>query len=105
MRILFDNNTPRPLRRYLTEHTVDTADEKGWARIRNGDLLDSAESDSYDVLITADQSMRYQQNMASRQVAVMVLLSNRRPRVQLRIEEIRVALEGMKPGEVREVSA
>ena len=105
MRILFDNNTPRPLRRYLTEHTVDTADEKGWARIRNGDLLDSAESDGYDVLITAAQSMRYQQNMASRQVAVMVLLSNRWPRVQLRIEEIRDALEGMKPGEVREVSA
>ena len=105
MRILFDNNTPRPLRRYLTEHTVDTADEKGWARIRNGDLLDSAESDGYDVLITADQSMRYQQNMASRQVAVMVLLSNRWPRVQLRIEEIRDALAGMSPGEVREVSA
>ena len=105
MRIPFDNNTPRPLRRYLTEHTVDTADEKGWARIRNGDLLDSAESDGYDVLITADQSMRYQQNMASRHVAVMVLLSNRWPRVQLRIEEIRDALEGMKPGEVREVSA
>ena len=105
MRILFDNNTPRPLRRYLTEHTVDTADEKGWARIRNGDLLDSAESDGYDVLITADQSMRYQQNMASRQVAVMVLLSNRWPRVQLRSEEIRDALAGMSPGEVREVSA
>ncbi len=105
MRILFDVNIPEPLRRYLAEHTVDTADEKGWARIRNGNLLENAERDGYEILITADQSMRYQQNMAGRQVAVIVLLSNRWPRVQLRIEEIRAALEGMEPGEVREVPA
>ena len=77
MRILFDNNTPRTLRRYLTEHTVDTAREKGWAEYRNGNLLDNAERDGYEILITADQSMRFQQNMARRQIAVMVLLSNR----------------------------
>lgn len=105
MRILFDVNIPEPLRRYLAEHTVDTADEKGWARIRNGNLLDNAERDGYEIVITADQSMRYQQNMAGRQVAVIVLLSNRWPRVQLRIEEIRAALEGVEPGEVREVPA
>ena len=105
MRILFDHDTPRPLRRYLVEHTVHTANERGWAEARNGDLLDNAERDGYEVLITADQSMRYQQNMTGRQVAVIVLLSNRWPRVQLRIEEIRATLEGMKPGEVREVPA
>ena len=105
MRILFDHDTPRPLRHYLVEHTVHTANERGWAELRNGVLLDNAEEDGYDVLITADQSIRYQQNMASRQVAVIVLLSNRWPRVQLRIEEIRDALEGMNPGEVREVPA
>ena len=105
MRILFEVNIPEPLRRYLTEHTVDTADEKGWTRIRNGDLLDNAEREGYEVLITADQSMRYQQNMTSRQVAVIVLLSNRWPRVRLRIEDIRAALEGLEPGEFREVPA
>lgn len=57
------------------------------------------------MLITADQSIRYQQNMDSRQVAVIVLLSNRWPRVQLRIEEVLAAMEGMEPGEVREVPA
>ena len=103
MRILFDVNMPEPLRRYLTEHTVDIADEKGWARIRNGDLLDNAERDGYEVLITADQSLRYQQNMARRQIAVIVLLSNRWPRVQLRVEDIRSSLEEVGPGEVREV--
>ena len=105
MRILFDVNIPEPLRSYFAEHSVDTANEKGWARVRNGNLLDNAEKDGYEVLITADQNMRYQQNMASRQLAVIVLLSNRWPRVQLRIEDIRAALEGMDPGEVREVPA
>jgi len=105
MRILFDVNMPEPLRRYLTEHTVDTANEKGWARIKNGDLLANAERDGYEVLITADQSMRYQQDVAHRQIAVIVLLSNRWPRVQMRIEDIRNALETVEPGEFREVPA
>ena len=103
MRILFDNNTPKPLRRYLTEHTVDTANEKGWAELRNGNLLDSAEREGYEIVITADQSMRYQQNIARRQVGVVVLLSNRWPEVQMRIEEIHAALEGIQPGEFREL--
>ena len=103
MRILFDNNTPKPLRRYLTEHTVDTANEKGWAELRNGNLLDSAEREGYEIVTTADPSMRYQQNIARRQVGVVVLLSNRWPEVQMRIEEIRAALEGIQPGEFREL--
>ena len=105
MRILFDVNVPEPLRRYLTEHTVDTPREKGWVEVRNGNLLDNAERECYEIMITADQSMRYQQNMTNRQIAVIALLSNRWPRVQLRIEDIRAALDGMKPGEVREVPA
>ena len=103
MRILFDVNMPEPLRRYLAEHTVDTADEKGWARIRNGNLLDNAERDGYEVLITADQSMRYQQNIAGRQLSVIVLLSNRWPDVRLKTEDIRSALELVEPGEFRGV--
>ena len=77
MRILFDHNTPRQLRVHLAEHTTDTAREKGWAEISNGRLLYLAEREGYDILITADQSMRHQQNFARRQVSVIVLLSNR----------------------------
>ncbi len=105
MRILFDHNLPRPLRHSLTDHIVDTTRERGWAELRNGNLLDNAEREGYELLITADQSMRYQQNLVRRQIAVIVLLSNRWPRVQLRIAEIRNALEGIDPGEVREVPA
>lgn len=103
MRILFDHDTPKPLRRYLTEHTVDTAYEKGWAELRNGNLLDNAERENYEIMITADQSMRYQQNLEHRRIAIIVLLSNRWPDVQTRIEDIRTALEGIQPGELREV--
>ena len=103
MKILFDHDTPRPLRQYLSEHSVDTAREKGWAELRNGNLLDNAEREGYEVMITADQSMGYQQNIARRQVGVVVLLANRWSSVRLRIAEIRAALEGIQPGEVREV--
>ena len=92
------------MRRHLTEHTIDTADEMGWAAIRNGNLLDNAEREGYEIVISADQSMRYQQNITRRQLGVVVLLSNRWPDVQMRIEDIRAALEGIQPGELREVS-
>ena len=103
MKILFDHNTPRRLRRYLQEHSVDTARDKGWAEVSNGILLAQAERDGYDLLITADQSMRYQQNLDLTQVGVIVLLSNRWPEVRMRIGEILAAIEEIQPGELREV--
>ena len=103
MRILFDHDTPRPLRRYLTEHIVDTAYEKGWAELRNGNLLDNAERENYEIMITADQSMRYQQNLQHRRIAIIVLLSNKWPRILSKVEDIRVVLSGIQPGELREV--
>ena len=103
MKVLFDHNTPKSLRQYLPEHLVDTARERGWAELSNGNLLAQAERDGYDVLVTADQSMGYQQNIARRRVGVVVLLSNRWPVVRMRIEEIRAAIDGIQPGELREV--
>ena len=103
MRILFDHNTPLPMRRYLLEHVVDTANEKGWSELLNGDILDNAEEEGYEILVTADQSMSYQQNIEHRHIAVVVLLSNRWPDVRTRIDEIRSALEEVQLGEVREV--
>ena len=103
MKILFDHDTPRPLRRFLTDHTIATADEMGWATIRNGTLLDNAEREGYEILITADQSLRYQQNLEHRQIAIVVLLSNRWADVRMRVDDISAALEGILPGELREV--
>ena len=103
MRIPFDHNTPLPLRRYLLEHIVDTANEKGWSELINGDLLDSAEEEGYEILITADQSMSYRQNLARRHIAVVVLLSNRWPDIRTKIDDIRAALDEVRQGEVREI--
>jgi hypothetical protein len=69
MRILFDQGTPVPLRQHLTGHLVDTAFEGGWSTLRNGELLDGAEHERYDLLITTDQSLRYQQHLAARALA------------------------------------
>ena len=54
---------------------VDTAKERGWDRLGNGDLLDVANSEGYELLVTTDQSMRFQQNLADRRLSVIVLLS------------------------------
>ena len=103
MRILFDHGTPRPLRNYLAQHEVDTAAQQGWSDLSNGELLDQAEREAYNLLITTDQNMRHQQNLRGRRLAVVVLLSNRWPRIRLRTEDIQNALEEIQPGEWIEV--
>ena len=104
MRVLFDHAIPVPLRDYLSEHAVDTAVDRGWSELSNGELLESADRQGYQVLITSDQSIRHQQNLSRRRIVIVVLLSNRWPRVRLRIDEIRAAVDGMEPGEVKEVA-
>ncbi len=75
----------------------------GWDRLANGALIGRAECQGYEILITTDQSMRHQQNLTGRRLGVIVLLSTKWPDVQLRIEEIRAAIDGIRPGELREV--
>ena len=103
MRILFDQGTPRPLRDHLSEHAVDTAAEKGWSELSNGELLDHTETEAYELMITTDQNMRHQQNLGHRQMAIIVLLSNRWPRIQSGVEEVRNAVERIQPGELRQI--
>ena len=103
MRILFDHNAPRQLRSHLVDHDVDVAEERGWATLVNGELLDRAEEAGYEVVITADRNMPYQQNIGSRRFALIVLGANRWPLIEPGIGDIRNALEGVQPGEVREV--
>ena len=103
MRILFDNGTPRQLGRQLFGHEVEEARGHGWDALSNGDLLERAEEAGFEVLITTDQDMRLQQNMSNRRVAVVVLMNTAWPRISRRAEAIRNALEGIQPGEVREV--
>jgi len=104
MRILFDQGAPVPLRQHLPSHAVDTAFERGWSTLSNGELLDMAEQEGYALLITTDQNLRYQQHLANRQLAIIVLLSTSWPRIQLRIETIQAAVESIVAGGYQEIA-
>ncbi|HEY7387715.1 MAG TPA: hypothetical protein VH640_04355 [Bryobacteraceae bacterium] len=73
MLILFDHVTPKGIARSLPGHTVTTAKDRGWDTLSNGDLLAAAEEAGFDVLLTADKNMRYQQNLAGCRIALVVL--------------------------------
>ena len=88
----------------LPGHSVDTAADKGWDRLANGDLIDSAEQDGYEILITTDQSMKHQQNLSGKRLAIIVILSGAWPYTESMIEDIRVAVAEAQPGEWREVA-
>ncbi len=77
MRILFDKSAPHGLIRHLQHHMVATAESLGWGRLENGDLLAAAEQSGFEVFLTADKNLRYQQNLASRKIAIVVLGSKR----------------------------
>ena len=102
MRILFDQGAPVPLRRWLDMHLVETAWQRGWAEISNGDLLSAAEADGFDLLITTDQNLRYQQNLASRRIAILVLTVANWPTIAPYAAGIALAVASMPPGAYRE---
>ena len=104
MKILFDQGTPAPLRRHLPDHGIDTAYERGWSDLSNGELLDTAEKDGYEVFITTDQNLKYQQKLTDRHLAIVVLLSTSWPRIRQRVEEIRTVVEGTRHGDYIEVT-
>jgi hypothetical protein len=76
LRILFDKNVPYQLRLRLAGHEIRTAAEEGWDRLVNGDLLKAAGDEGFEVLVTADQSLEYQQNLKGRKLALIVLSTN-----------------------------
>ena len=103
MKILFDQGVPVPLRRNLLGHTITTAYEQGWSSLTNGNLLKAAEQGGYQLLLPTDQNLRYQQKLADRQLAILVLRSTSWPRIQLRIDAIRNAVEALASGDYVEI--
>ena len=102
MRILFDQGTPVPLRQALAAHTVSTAFELGWSNLENGDLLRQAEG-QFDVLVTTDQNLRHQQNLAGRRLAILVLPTTNWLEIESHSDEVVAALTAITPGEYREL--
>ena len=103
MLILFDHGTPRGIARFLPGHTVTRARQRGWDRLSNGDLLAEAERAGFDVFLTADKNIQYQQNLAGRRIAVVVLSTPQWPMVRLHTVEIAAAIHAATPGSYAEV--
>jgi hypothetical protein len=103
MRILFDQGVPAPLRRMLTEHSVSTAHEMQWGELSNGLLLKEPNS-AFDILITTDQALRFQQNLTGLRLAIIVLPTTDWSIVREHQQVIVAALASAIPGTVLEVS-
>jgi hypothetical protein len=104
MRILFDQGTPAPLRHLLSQHSVSTAFECGWSTLTNGDLLAAAESAGYDLLMTTDRNLQYQQNLNTRAIAIVVLSSTNWPRIREHVAEINNVLLNIQTGGFIEIA-
>ncbi|MCC6606902.1 MAG: hypothetical protein IT327_27090 [Anaerolineae bacterium] len=103
MKILFDQGTPVPLRQFLKGHTVKTAYEEGWSALSNGDLLTEAENAGYQLLVTTDQNLRYQQNLRERRIAIIVLLTTSWPRIRSKTQNILEVINAMSSGGYAEI--
>ena len=100
---MFDQGTPVPLRGHLSSHFVSTAYELGWATLKNGELLAAAEKSGYEVLVTTDTNLKYQQNLAQRKIALVVLSTTSWPRIQKNIKAIVTAIDLAKPNSFQSV--
>lgn len=103
MRVLFDHNVPAVLRRHLQNHEVKDAFKQGWDRLRNGDLLTAAESAGFDVFVTSDKGIRYQQNLTGRKIAVVQLGQGQWPLIQPHIPRVIEAIDAAMPGSYSEI--
>jgi len=98
MKILIDESLPRYLKRVLPEHEARTAQEIGWAGVKNGELLRLAELD-FEVFLTADRNIRYQQNLEGRKLAIIEFPSNRLSVVKRLESALKTKLAQIKPGD------
>lgn len=100
MRLLLDESLPERLRHLLSSHEVATVRWMGWSSTKNGKLLDLAEG-NFDVLLTADQNLPFQQNLAKREIAVVVLAGpdNQIETLQVLVPRMLAAIEAIEPGQ------
>lgn len=103
MLILFDQSTPAPLRQHLKAHTVTEARDLGWDRLVNGDLLNVAEAAGFELFLTADKNLRYQQNLTSRKIAIVVIGNAQWRVLRLYVDRVVSVVDAATPGSYAEV--
>lgn len=96
-RVLLDENLPETLRHLITSHNVRTVRYMGWSGLDNGNLIAAAETNGFDVMLTADRGMPHQQSLSSRHLAIIVLSSNILPILQDNLAIITQAIDTARP--------
>ena len=104
MRILFDNGTPKQIAAFLTAHQITRADQLGWGALENGELIAKAESQGYELFLSTDKNIKYQQDLMKRKIAIVVLGNQNWPLVRPYLEQIAAAVNAAKPGSFTEVA-
>lgn len=102
MKILLDECTPNVVRKLLPHRDIQTVQEMDWSGVKNGELLRAAEVD-FDVLITTDKNLRYQQNLTRLGLAILLLPTNQVPAVEALIPAIDAALDNARVGDFIEI--
>jgi hypothetical protein len=103
MRVLFDHGTPSGVAQALLDHDVTEAIDRGWDTISNGELLRAAEDAGFELLLTTDKRIRYQQNLTGRTIAIVVLGNSTWRMVRLYFDRIASAVNAASPGSYAEV--
>lgn len=98
MKILVDECVPVKLVRLLAGHTFVTAQEKGWGSFKNGQLLSLAEPE-FDLFLTCDRNLQYQQNLKGRRIAILLLSTNHWPTLKRQANLVQAALGKIQPGQ------
>ncbi len=102
MKILLDACVPRPLRIFLPDHIVKTAQEMGWGKLKNGALLQAAEPE-FDAFLASDQNLKYQQIVGGRKLSILILPTNDWPTLQRMGKEIAAKVSTLKPSDFLEM--
>jgi len=98
VKVLLDENLPHQLRTRLTGHEVSTAQYLGWNGMKNGELLRAAEASGFECLMSSDQNLSYQQNLARRSIAVVTLTRQKWAILSGHLQAIQAAVDRATPG-------
>ena len=91
------------MRAVLPDHEVVTAYELGWSQFKNGELIEAAEADGFQVFVTTDANIKYQQNLAERRIAIVVLVASSWPRVRLVLPQVIAGINAASEGSFTEI--
>src|ERR1041385_6756912 len=98
MLVLFDQGTPVPIRTFLKDHKVRTAAQVGWDTHKNGDLLKAAEEAGFEVLLTPDKNLAFQQNLKVRKIAIVVIGHAQWPALRPHVGKVVAAVNAATQG-------